>query len=92
MHQTTISVHFCHLPLRYERKCDRHSVNCTCKNQGPVVQSIVSQLKRPLKDQLVNPLVMSGLSHPYHLGESTFILRGARSKFSFLSHFSMKLV
>ena len=32
-----------------------------------------------------------GLSHPYHLDESTFILRGFRSDFSFLFHFSMKI-
>ena len=33
----------------------------------------------------------NGLSHPYHLGDSTFIFRGIRSDFSFLFHFSMKL-
>ena len=32
-----------------------------------------------------------GLSHPYHLDESTFILGGFRSDFSFLFHFSMKI-
>ena len=34
----------------------------------------------------------NGLSHPYHLDESTFIYRGIRSDFSFLFHFSMKFL
>ena len=34
----------------------------------------------------------NGLSHPYHLDESTFIFRGIRSDFSFLFHFSMKIM
>ena len=36
----------------------------------------------------------NGLSHPYHLDESTFIFRGIGSVFffSFLFHFSMKFV
>ena len=33
------------------------------------------------------PLVTNGISHPYHLDESSFILRGARSNFLFLFHF-----
>ena len=33
----------------------------------------------------------NGLSHPY-LDESIFILRGIRSNFSFLFHFSMKIM
>ena len=33
----------------------------------------------------------NGLSHPYHLDESTFVLRGFRSIFSFLFHFTMKI-
>ena len=32
---------------------------------------------------------MTGLSHPYHLDESTYIFRGIRSHFSFLFHFSI---
>ena len=36
--------------------------------------------------------VPNGLSHPYDLEESTFILRGIRSNFSFLFLFSMKLM
>ena len=32
------------------------------------------------------------LSHPYLLDESIFILRGSRSEFSFLYHFSMKIM
>ena len=41
---------------------------------------------------LFNPLVANGISHPYHLDESTFIYRGIRSDFSFLFHFSMKFM
>ena len=40
---------------------------------------------------LFNPLVTNGISHPYHLDESTFIFRDTRSNFSFLFHFSMKI-
>ena len=39
-----------------------------------------------------NPLVTNGLSHPYHLDESTFIFRGIGSIFSFLFHFPMKIM
>ena len=39
----------------------------------------------------LNPLVMNGLSHPYHLDESTFIFRGFRCDFSFLFHSTMKI-
>ena len=47
----------------------------------------------PLFDfsQGINPIVTNGISHPYHLDESTFIHRGIRSDFSFLFHFSMKI-
>ena len=38
-----------------------------------------------------NPLVANGLSHPYHLDESIFILRGIGNIF-FLFHFSMKIM
>ena len=34
-----------------------------------------------------NPLVTNGLSHCYHLDESTFIFRGIRSNFSFFISF-----
>ena len=40
----------------------------------------------------VNPLVTNGISHPYHLDESIFIFRDIRSIFSFLFHFSMKII
>ena len=42
----------------------------------------------------LNPLVTNGLSHRYHLDESIFIFRGIRSIvfFSFLFHFSMKIM
>ena len=39
---------------------------------------------------ILNPLVTNGLSHFYHLDESTFILRGIRSIFSIF--FSMKFI
>ena len=38
-----------------------------------------------------DPLVTNGPSYTYHLDESTFILRGTRSNFSILFHFSMKI-
>ena len=41
---------------------------------------------------MINPIVMNGLSHPYHLDESIFIFRGIRSIFSSLFHFSMKFM
>ena len=40
----------------------------------------------------INPYLMNGFSHCYQLGESTFIFRGVRSDFYFLSHFSMKFL
>ena len=38
------------------------------------------------------PLVTNEHSHPYHLDESILILRAIRNTFSFLFHFSMKIV
>ena len=35
---------------------------------------------------------MNGLSHSYNLDESTFFVRVVRSNFSFLFHFSMKIM
>ena len=35
---------------------------------------------------------MNGLTHHYHLGESTFIFRELRSDFVFLFHVSMKFL
>ena len=40
----------------------------------------------------LNPYLTNGFSHYYQLGESTFIFRGVRSDFYFLSHFSMKFL
>ena len=37
--------------------------------------------------QGLKPLVTNGLSHPYHLDESTFIYRGSRGDFSFFISF-----
>ena len=39
-----------------------------------------------------NPYLTNGLSHHYHLGESTFIFRGHRCNFKILFHFSMKFL
>ena len=44
------------------------------------------------KIDIFNPLVTNGLSNPYHLDESTFVLRDIRSNFTFLFHFSMKFL
>ena len=38
---------------------------------------------------LIYPYLTNGFSHQYQLGESTFISRGVRSEFCFLSNFSM---
>ena len=38
---------------------------------------------------VLNPYVTNGLSYPYHLD---FNFRGIRSMFSFLFHFSMKII
>ena len=40
----------------------------------------------------INPLVTNGLSYPYQLDESSFVLRGIRSKCLFFFHFSMKFL
>ena len=37
-----------------------------------------------------NLYLTNGFSHHYHLDQSTFIVRGARSDFLFLFHFLMK--
>ena len=34
-----------------------------------------------LKDLYINPFLMDGFSHHYHLGESTFIIRGIGGDF-----------
>ena len=39
-----------------------------------------------------NPLVRNGLSHPYHLDESTFRFRDTGSNFLFLFNFSIKFM
>ena len=40
----------------------------------------------------INPYLTNGFSHHDQLDESTFIIRGVRSDFEFLSHFSMKFL
>ena len=46
----------------------------------------------PKQKVCINPYLMNGFSHHYQLGESTFIFRGVRSIFLFLSHFLMKFL
>ena len=38
----------------------------------------------------LNPYLTNGFFHHYHLGQSTFIFRGARSDFSILFNFLNK--
>ena len=40
----------------------------------------------------INPPETNGFSHPYHLDEPIFIFRDIRNDFSFVFHFSMKVV
>ena len=41
---------------------------------------------------ILNPYLTNGFSHHYQLDESTFIFRGVRSDFQFLSQFLMKFL
>ena len=43
-------------------------------------------------NSLSYPFLTNGFSHHYHLGESSFIFRGVRCDFYFLSHFSTKFL
>ena len=52
----------------------------------------VKHLKIQIPSFTVNPYLTNGFSHHFRLGESTFIFRGDRSDFYFLSHFSMKFL
>ena len=48
-------------------------------------------MKRREKNPVfLNPYKPNGISHPYQLDESIFILRGIEGYFSILFHFSMK--
>ena len=49
-------------------------------------------LNRILAGLKINPYLTNGFSHHYQLGESTFIFRGDRSNFYFLSQFSIKFL
>ena len=49
-------------------------------------------MRRLLWYDRFNPYLMNGLSHHYHLGESTVIIRGIRSDFEYLFHFLMKFL
>ena len=53
-------------------------------------QKEISTPKIEVGKTLFNPYLTNGFSHRDHLGESTFILRGVRSDFYFLSYFSIK--
>ena len=48
--------------------------------------------ENPRHTMRLTQLVTNGISHPYNLDESTFIFRGIGSKFTFSSHFSMKIM
>ena len=50
------------------------------------------QLGRDSLTDRVNPYLKKRFSDHYQLGEPTFICRGVRSDFEFLSHFSMKFL
>ena len=43
----------------------------------------VDNKMREVNIDTINPYVMNGLSHPYHLNDSTFIFRQNRNNFSF---------
>ena len=45
-----------------------------------------------LLGRYVNPFMTNGLSHCYHLDETTVIIRSIRSDFEFLFHFPMKFI
>ena len=65
------------------------SYPCEMKKACFSIENFVTPSYRRLfipenKEELFNPLVTNGISHPYHLDESTVIVRGVRSKFSFL--------
>ena len=45
-----------------------------------------------LLGRYVNPSMRNGLSHCYHSGESTVIIRDIMSDFEFLFHFPMKFL
>ena len=47
----------------------------------------ISETRLKLKDKNLNPFMMNGLYHHYHLGESTVISRVIRSDFEFLFQF-----
>ena len=46
---------------------------------------------KSIRHNWINPYLTNGFSH-HHLDESTFIFRGVRYDFYFLSHFSMKFL
>ena len=76
------------LPSRHDLSCLLWSVDV--KQQIKQTNCIV--LVHSFLVDRFNPLVTNGFSHPYHLYVSIFIFRGIRSDFSFLFHFSMKIM
>ena len=84
------SVHNFVLPYPYPtpQKWFSYNDSLTFLQKVTEVTSVKSQMSR----KYFNPLVTNGLSHPYHLAESIFILRDTRCNFSFLFHFSMKIM
>ena len=68
-----------------------HCLNCFFLCFFFLFRIVSTQITALFPNYIINPLLTNGLSHPYHLGESTFNLRGVRSAFSFLFHFSMKI-
>ena len=55
---------------------------------SPVCVGLGRKPRRPVFSQRGSYATI-GLSHPYHLDESTFLLRDIGNKFAFLFHFSM---
>ena len=67
----------------------KQAKTATMDDQG--AESIIQSITEYYTVNYINPLV-NGLSHPYRMGELTFIFRGIRSDFSYiLYHFSMKI-
>ena len=58
----------------------------------PLIKTLEYHLNTTFVKHPINPYVIKGHSHPYHLNESTFIFRGIKSNFSFSFHFSMKIM
>ena len=73
----------------YSREVSSQPVNISPRRR---IQHSWKRIQRYGTPTLLNPLMTNGLSHPYHLDESISIFRGIRGNFSFLFHFSMKIM